>query len=84
MSFLIEQFSVESTSRASVKYTVSKYTDHYSCSCLGWTRHTPRRDCRHIEWVRAFGPAPIDPLLQSMKAANRKQLLREMKGAAAQ
>ena len=82
MSFLLEQFEVESTSKAGKKYTVSKYTDHYACSCIGWTRHVPRKDCRHIEWVREFGPRPIDSLLQSIRKANRKQLLCEMRAEA--
>jgi hypothetical protein len=24
----------------------------YGCSCIGWTRHVPRRDCRHIKMVK--------------------------------
>lgn len=23
-----------------------------ACGCLGWTRHTPRTDCKHIKQVR--------------------------------
>jgi len=34
-------------------YIVSLHKDgHYACSCIGWTRHTPRTDCRHIREVK--------------------------------
>lgn len=42
-------------------YTVSKLLDPavgdgtgWQCSCVGWTRHFPRRDCRHIAKARDF------------------------------
>ena len=32
------------------EYTVSVTFDNiWSCSCIGWTRHFPRRDCHHIK-----------------------------------
>ncbi len=24
----------------------------FACDCIGWTRHVPRRDCKHILEVR--------------------------------
>lgn len=46
------QYSVPS-SDGRRHYTIS-YTDQneWQCSCLGWTRHVPRSDCRHITIVR--------------------------------
>jgi len=42
------------SSRGGGTYTVAK-DEHgnYACSCPGWTRHTPRTDCKHIREVRA-------------------------------
>lgn len=38
------------------EYTVTSYADgSFACSCLGWTRHMPRKDCRHIRDVRVDG-----------------------------
>ena len=25
---------------------------NYGCDCVGWTRHMPRRDCKHIQKVK--------------------------------
>ncbi len=38
------------TSESSDKlYCVGQDKDgEYGCSCPGWTRHTPRRDCKHV------------------------------------
>jgi hypothetical protein len=34
-------------------YTVAQdYEGNFACGCLGWTRHMPRTDCRHIRQVR--------------------------------
>jgi len=31
-------------------YTVSvTFDDVWSCSCVGWTRHMPRHDCKHVK-----------------------------------
>jgi hypothetical protein len=36
-------------------YTVSGRPDgEFECSCLGWTRHTPRRDCKHIAGLKVM------------------------------
>ena len=35
-------------------YTVSVTVDGaWSCSCIGWTRHMPRSDCKHIKKIKA-------------------------------
>lgn len=35
-------------------YIVSLHKEGwYACSCPGWTRHTPRTDCKHIREVLA-------------------------------
>ena len=35
-------------------YTVSVTVDCvWSCSCIGWTRHMPRSDCKHIKKIKA-------------------------------
>ena len=37
-------------------YTVSVTVDYvWSCSCIGWTRHMPRKDCKHIKEKKADG-----------------------------
>lgn len=36
-------------------YVVTKNpdrVDEWQCSCLGWTRHYPRHDCKHIRFVK--------------------------------
>jgi hypothetical protein len=34
-------------------YTVAQDGEgNFACSCIGWTRHTPRTDCKHIKQVR--------------------------------
>lgn len=46
-------------------YTVAKDDrGQYACSCLGWTRHIPRKDCRHIRYIREQQPEPgwIEPI----------------------
>jgi hypothetical protein len=36
-------------------YTVAQDKDgQYACSCPGWTRHTPRTDCKHVMAVKNF------------------------------
>jgi hypothetical protein len=46
--------NVTSSSRND-SYTVSCHDDTgaWECSCIGWTRHMPRRNCRHIDEARA-------------------------------
>lgn len=61
------------------EYIVSEMADgSWQCGCTGWTRHIPRRDCKHILYVRTTygGGVPYDPLLASViqirRAAERK------------
>ena len=38
----------------SATYIISlTYDGEYQCSCYGWTRHVPRRDCTHIRDLKA-------------------------------
>lgn len=38
------------------EYIVAKDNEgNWACSCIGWTRHVPRRDCRHIIEVKEGG-----------------------------
>ena len=46
------QWSVESNS-SDRQYTVSEmHTGEFQCSCMGWTRHMPRKDCTHIRQLK--------------------------------
>lgn len=45
---------VESSSSSST-YVVSYDTyrqEKWQCSCMGWTRHYPRHDCKHIRAIK--------------------------------
>ena len=52
-------------------YIVSLHKDgHYACSCLGWTRHTPRSDCRHITEVKmGLHPTEVEHALKRLRGA---------------
>ncbi len=79
---ILEQFKVDSESSPGAFYVVSKVMNNdtnetfWQCSCIGWTRHVPRRDCKHITYHRTFGGRAYDPLVASIlkvrKAAERK------------
>lgn len=80
---IIEQYKVESESDPGRYYIVSRVelaakcgevspVEQWQCSCTGWTRHVPRRDCKHIAYHKAFGGVPVDPLLMAMLKSNRK------------
>lgn len=43
---------VRSSRDKRVKYTVVRHGRKWLCSCIGWTRRYPRRDCRHIKFVK--------------------------------
>lgn len=74
----LAQWKVPSETCCERFYVVSEMADKsWQCSCTGWTRHVPRRDCKHILYVRTFGGGiPYDPLLASViqlrRAAERK------------
>lgn len=43
-------------------YIVS-YSDEggWGCSCIGWTRHMPRKDCKHIRKMKdEVGEKPVN------------------------
>lgn len=80
---IVSQYEVDSDSTPGRTYVVSlNGNGQYSCGCLGWTRHVPRRDCKHIEWVKAFGGRPVDPLLAAMGKAQRRESRKRMDKAA--
>ena len=33
-------------------YTVVATKGVWQCSCMGWTRHMPRKDCKHITHIK--------------------------------
>lgn len=77
--FIINQFKVDSESNPANKYTVSEYNDGtWACACRGWTSHVPRRDCKHIWWVKSQGATRVEQV-DPMAAAIRKT--RKRKGA---
>jgi predicted Zn-ribbon and HTH transcriptional regulator len=43
----------------------------WECDCLGWTRHMPRITCKHISWVHANNPEPLN--LENWEALNGKK-----------
>ena len=47
--------NVDSSSSSST-YVVSYEsgrTEKWQCSCMGWTRHYPRNDCKHIRQIKS-------------------------------
>lgn len=49
---------------SSKEYVVTHFDDppfdrehhpEWSCGCIGWTRHYPRRDCKHIMYAQSGG-----------------------------
>lgn len=48
-------------SEHSGNHIVSLCTDGtYQCDCIGWTRHYPRINCKHIRQVIATHPEPLN------------------------
>ena len=60
------QFDVNSFTDPRLKpYKVSERRDGtgWECSCPAWTRHMPRKDCKHISKVKdAMRVAPASPV----------------------
>ena len=55
----IEKYLIYSPNSGS--HIVSKCDDgSYACDCIGWTRHYPRTDCKHIYEVIRANPEPLD------------------------
>jgi len=56
----LKRWEVES-SDGKRTYTVSVTKDGvWSCACVGWTRHMPRRDCKHITGIKAETKQNLD------------------------
>lgn len=73
MPVSFEYWKVESDSSPGKFYTVSHYNDDsWACSCVGWTRHVPRRDCRHITYVKGGGAVVYDPLARAVTLAMKR------------
>jgi hypothetical protein len=79
--YIVAQYEVKSETSGSTYIVSLDGNGDYSCGCLGWTRHVPRRNCKHIDWVIAFGPGEMDPLLASMRKVQRRAAAK--KGVAA-
>jgi hypothetical protein len=63
-----QQFIVPSESGHG-DYVVTHYADdpfdaehhpEWACACIGWTRHFPRRDCKHILYAQAGGATTFE------------------------
>ena len=72
------QFVVPSES-SSKEYIVTQYDDtpfhqdghpEWACSCLGWIRHSPRRDCKHILYAKAGGARTLDEAIANRLLGN--------------
>ena len=76
-SFGIDQWDVESQSSPGTHYRVTLKPDGtYACGCTGWTRHVPRKDCKHIRWVRkglATCIKEVDPLAAAVERARHRR-----------
>jgi hypothetical protein len=62
-----QEFRIASSSGRGA-YTVQELADgSWRCACPAWTRHTPRRDCKHIAEARTMPsgmtPGAVDALL---------------------
>lgn len=89
LKFAVEQWHVPSDSRPGVNYVVSlcpgeehEPEGHYECSCVGWTRHFPRRDCKHIAVVKAGQGRSLDPLLTEIAKAQHRERRKAERAAA--
>lgn len=57
------------SSRGSGQHIVAQDAEgNFACSCIGWTRHVPRRDCRHITEVKeGHWPTEAEAVMQKME-----------------
>jgi len=62
------QFVVPSES-SDKEYVVTQFDDprfdtqhhpEWACGCVGWTRHFPRRDCKHILYAKSGGATTFE------------------------
>ena len=55
----VQRWEVASHSNPNRTYTVAIDAEgNWGCSCPAWTRHMPRKDCKHIRQVKAMEQAP--------------------------
>lgn len=48
-------------SERSGNHIISLLADNtYQCDCIGWTRHYPRKNCKHIREVIETNPEPLN------------------------
>ena len=51
----VRQWQIPS-SKAGKTYIVSlSHAGEWSCACVGWTSHTPRKACKHIKLAKETG-----------------------------
>lgn len=63
---IVSQWQVASSTPGK-SYVVSLQANgQYQCGCIGWTRHYPREDCKHILVVLGGGGTPLDPMIVAM------------------
>lgn len=76
----LKQYKVPSESNPDRQYVVSQNMneEEWACSCTGWTRHVPRRDCKHIRYVKLTGCAEVDPVVMAVEKANHRKGLGEL------
>lgn len=60
----VMQYVCPSESSPDKEYVVTHFADEpfdaehhpeWACGCIGWTRHFPRRDCKHITYAQSGG-----------------------------
>ncbi len=62
----------------SKEYTVAQDADgNWACNCLGWTRHVPRTDCKHIKEVKAGGGMPIEDVVMARLSGKLQRTYRK-------
>jgi hypothetical protein len=74
MSKWVSKWAVPSDS-VDGHYTVARDHDgNFACGCLGWTRHMPRTDCKHIKQVRFLVMGEASTALTIEQAVVRRML----------
>lgn len=59
MKYIKKYLIYSQTSKTS--HIISKCDDgSYACDCIGWIRHYPRINCKHIIEVIRTNPEPLD------------------------
>ena len=51
----VKKWIAVSSSHPGTTYVVAQdHEGNFACACIGWTRHMPRTDCKHIRGVYAY------------------------------